>query len=185
MDSVSNFSFVSRFCARCGHQTNRTCAVDEAFCPILWTVQNLGIGRNFTQLEVLNVLLIANHLLCFSTEGIVRAMCLQITDWCIFVRVIFDLMHWPLLISRIRSSSCSTAACGIPWVLNWILSSVFPSSTNSLLVLALRCWASSRWTCQDILQDNFRRGNKETFWYRISSVLVFTTLSTQSAGIES
>ena len=95
MDSVSNFSFVSRFCVHCGHQTNRTCAVDEAFCPILWTVQNLGFGRNFTQLEVLNVLLIANHLLCFSTEGIVRAMCLQITDWCIFVRVIFDLMHWP------------------------------------------------------------------------------------------
>ena len=48
MDSVSNFSFVSRFGVHCGHQTNRTCAVDEAFCPILWTVQNLGNGRNFT-----------------------------------------------------------------------------------------------------------------------------------------
>ena len=78
-------------------------------------------------LEAFHVSHIMNHLLRFVTEGILRAIILQIGDQCIFV--------W----SRIRSSSSRlNAACEIHWILKSILGSIFPSSATNFLVLVAR-----------------------------------------------
>ena len=83
---------------------------------------------------------IMNYLLWFFTERIKRAIVMQIYDRCIFFGWF---LTWctSLLINRIRSSSSrSTAACDIPWILKPIWGSIFPSSATCFAVLVPHWW---------------------------------------------
>ena len=96
-----------------------------------------------------------------------------------------DMWSAPLLWIDLLSSPSSTAFCGTPWTLSSILN--FSSSAAGFPMPEPSWWELSRWTCQAFFRIDLGggRGDSEAFWYRISSVLVFTTLSVQSAGTKS
>ena len=97
---------------------------------------------------------------------------------------IISYLSLPVYCSRLFSSSYSTSARDIPWILKSILGSNVISSATSSPVLSSRWAWPSCWTCHELLRIavGVRRDDKWIIWYRISSVFVCTTFSRQLAG---
>ena len=104
----------------------------------------MDFGRDLAQLEAFHVSHLLFHLLSFFTKKIIRAIILQIGDYCIFVWMILDLMHQP-----------SDQSCSIVFIL------LDCSMWNTLDPTGLRTGS------QNLFSFGVCRSLKTVGWYRV------------------